>query len=136
MLRQLIVLFVLFAFNANTNADTKNDPLNDFVSLEVEKLELEQELFGNQTTTEAISIASIFLYEMDEALSFNFDPQQHLPKDFNARVGMNDINWSTIQLVELEEEVELGFDPKAHLPKDFNPFKGMDCKGTLIVYSK
>jgi len=133
MKRILIVLFVMLALSANANAETNSDPYNDFISLEIEKLELEQNLFGNQTIDEAISIASLSVYEVEEDVVLNFDTSSHLPEGFNAKDGMNDINWDEIELFEFEEEVKLGFETKDYLPKNFNPYRGMNCDDMLKV---
>ena len=133
MKRQLIILFAFFALSANANAETNNDPFTDYLGLEIEKLELEQNLFGDQTISEAVSIASLDIFEVDEEISLNFDTQKHLPEGFNAKDGMNEIDWSKITLYELEEEVNLGFDTKDYLPKNFNPYRGMTCDEMIKV---
>jgi hypothetical protein len=133
MKRQLIILFAFFALSANANAETNIDPFSDYLGLEIDKLELEQNLFGNQTKTEAVSIASLDIYQLDEEVSLNFDTDKYLPEGFNAKEGMNDIDWSEISLHELEEEVEIGFDTKDYLPKNFNPYRGMTCDDMITV---
>jgi len=133
MLRQSVLLvFALFALNANANVAT-NNPFNDFLSLEIEKLELEQELFGASTNDEAVSIKSISVYELEEELDLGFDTKGYLPEDFDAREGMHDLDWSTIALYEPEEDLEIGFDTKAYLPNDFNPFIGMNCESDVQI---
>jgi len=134
MKRQLIlVIFALFALNVNANAETNADPYSDFLSLEIEKLELEQELFGETANDEAVSIASIDVYEIEEEVELDFNTAEFVPADFNANEGMNDIDWSSIELLELEEEFEIGFDTKAYLPKGFNPYEGMKCTESTVV---
>jgi len=133
MKRQFIILFSLFALSANVNAETKVDPCNDYLGLEIERLELEQNLFGDQTSIEAVSIASVSVFELEEEINLTFDTKTHLPEGFDAKEGMNEINWDTIELYELEEEVELGFETKDHLPKNFNPYRGMHCDAMLQV---
>ena len=123
MKHQLIILFAFFALSANANAETNNDPFTDYLGLEIEKLELEQNLFGDQVIGEVVSIASIDIYEVEEDLSLSFDTKNHLPEGFNSKDGMNEIDWSKVMLYELEEEVYLGFDTKDHLPKNFNPYQ-------------
>ena len=61
MLRQLFVfVLALVAVNATANTNPEVDTLDEFLALEIEKLELEQELFGTPTNGEdIISIASI-----------------------------------------------------------------------------
>ena len=66
-------------------------------------------------------------------MEIGFDTSKYLPTDFNARIGMHDIDWNTIELYELEEELDLGFDTKDYLPKNFNPFRGMDCEAAVVV---
>lgn len=135
MLRQLFVF--VFAFGAlNATADTipEIDPLADYISLEIEKMELEQELFGDPANgEEIISIASIDLYEIEEELDLGFDTADRVPSNFNAKEGMNDIDWSTIELYEVEEEIDFGFNTKDYLPKGFNPYQGMIKSDSAIV---
>ena len=135
MLRQLFVfVFAFTALNAIADTTRENDPYGDYLSFEIEKLELEQELFGTPTNGEdIISIASIDLYEVEEELCLGFDTAERVPADFNAREGMEDIDWSTIELYEVEEELELGFDTKDHLPKNFDPYQGMIRSSTVVV---
>lgn len=135
MLRQLFVfVFALGALNATADTTPEIDPLADYISLEIEKMELEQELFGVPTNgEEIISIASIDLYEIEEELDLGFDTADHVPNDFNAKEGMNDIDWSTIELYEVEEEIELGFNTKDYLPKGFNPYQGMIKSDSDVV---
>ncbi len=133
MIRQFILIFALFALNVNTNAETTNDPLTDYFGLEIEKIELEQELFGSQTKIEAVSIASLDLYEIDEELPLDFNTKNYLPKGFNAKDGMNDIDWNEVQLYELEEELDLGFNTENYLPRNFNPYRGMNCDEMITV---
>ena len=133
MKRQFIILFALVALNANANAETKNDPFSNFLSYEIEKIELEEELFGTPANNEVISVASIEVYEMEEEIELEFNTEQYLPEGFNAKEGMNEIDWNTIELYELEEELEIGFDTKAYLPNNFNPYRGMTCDEMIIV---
>ena len=124
MLRQSIsMLFVLFAFSANANIEPKEDPMDNFISLQIETLELELDLFGT-TNKEIISIASVDVYEVEEELNFDYDTSDYLPMNFDAQEGVN-LDWSVIELIEVEEEVEFGFDVKAYLPCGFNPYQGM-----------
>ncbi len=135
MKHQLIVLFAFFALSANANAETHSDPYSDYLNLEIEKVELEQELFGIQTNNGAVSIASLELYKVEEVVDINFDTKNYLPEDFDAEKGMNEIDWNKVDLYELEEEVDLGFDTKAHLPDNFNAYEGMSCNSSQMVYS-
>lgn len=133
MLRQSLVLFALFALNVNANAVTEKDPDTDFLSLEIEKLELEQILFGSILNEEILEITAVDFYQVEEEVVLNFNPETYLPENFDARKGMYDLDWSTITLIEIEEEVDLGFNPKAYLPKNFNAYKGMACKDKELV---
>ena len=135
MLRQLFVfVLALVAVNATANTNPEVDTLDEFLALEIEKLELEQELFGTPTNGEdIISIASVEVYELEEEVTIGFDTTEYLPEDFNARAGMGDIDWNTIELYELEEEIDLGFNTKDYLPKNFNPYRGMDCEASIVI---
>jgi len=124
MLRKsILMLFVLFAFSVSANAEPKENPMDDFISLQIETLELELELFGI-THEEIISIASVDVYEVDEELSFDYDTSEYLPINFDAKEGMN-LDWNQLELIEVEEDVEFEFDVKAYLPCGFNPYQGM-----------
>ncbi len=138
MLGQLFVfVFALFALNATADTNPKVDTLDDYIAIEIDRLELEQELFGTPTNGENIvSIASIEVYELEEEIVLDFDTADYLPEDFDARAGMGDINWDEFELFELEEEIDLGFDTKDYLPKNFNPYRGMECeKGPAITFN-
>ena len=128
MLRQLFIFaFAFFALNASAYTTLENDPFDDFISLEIEQSELEQELFGTPIHGEdIISISSITVYELEEELNISFDTANHVPADFNALAGMYDIDWNTVALYELEEELEIGFDTAAYVPTDFNALAGMN----------
>ena len=77
MLRKsILILFVLFAFSVSANVEPKENPMDDFISLQIETLELELELFGT-TKEEIISIASIDVYEVDEELSFDYETSEY-----------------------------------------------------------
>ena len=127
MRQSLIILFALFALNANANTERNNDPFGDYLGLEIEKLELEQTLFGETASDEIISVDAVSVIELEEELELGFDTANYLPENFDANKGMDDINWDEIKLYELEEELEIGFDTKEHLPLGFNPYTGMKC---------
>lgn len=131
--QSILVLFALFALNATANTALNEDPFSDFLNLEIEKLELEQELFGVSINDEEISIASLDIYELEEDIELCFNTTDYLPADFDARKGMNDIDWSSIELVELKEDFDIGIDTKAYLPKNFNPYEGMTCGDSIEV---
>ena len=133
MKRQLIILFAFFALSANANAEMNNDPFTDYLGLEIEKLELEHELFGFVSNNDAVSIESIDIYEVPEEVVLDFDTAEYLPEGFNAKEGMEDIDWNTITLYEVEEELDLGFDTKDYLPKNFNPYHGMALENFKVI---
>ncbi len=125
MLRKsILILFVLFAFSANANIEPIENPMDIIISVQIETLELELELFGTTTKEEIISISSVDVYEVVEDLNFDFDTSEYLPLNFNVQEGMN-LDWSSLELIELEEDVEFEFDVKAYLPCGFNPYQGM-----------
>jgi hypothetical protein len=135
MKRQLIILFALVALNANANAETNNDPFTDFLSYEIEKIELEEELFGTSVNNDVVSIDSIEVYELEEELDIEYNTAELLPEGFNAKAGMNDIDWSAVELYEIEEELEIGFETKDYLPEGFNPYRGTTCDDEMIKVS-
>jgi len=125
MLRKSIsILFVLFAFSANANVGSKETPMDNFISEQIESLELELELFGTPINDDIINIQSINIYELEEEVNFDYDTSEYLPLNFDVNEGKN-LDWSSIDLLEIEEEVEFNFNVKAHLPNDFNPYVGM-----------
>ena len=90
------------AMNGNST-----DPFEAYLSAEIERLELEQELFGlTANINEPISIAAIDVFELNEEVCIGFDTAERLPVDFNARKGMNDINWDEVKLYTPEEDLE------------------------------
>ena len=137
MLRKSITLIALIALSLGVSATPQKEPNSDYLSLEIEKFELEQELFGETVNNEVVDITSIELYELEETVVLNFDTQTYLPENFDARQGMHDLDWNTIPLIEVEEEVELGFNTKDYLPENFNAQKGMLCttKNTIVTAS-
>ena len=125
MLRQsILILFTFFALSANANAEPKETPMDDFISNQIEELELELELFGTPKNDGIYRIEAIEAYEIEEDISFDFDVDEYLPLNFDINEGRN-LNWDCIELIEIEEVVEFNFDIKAHLPIDFNPYMGM-----------
>ncbi|MBT8252385.1 MAG: hypothetical protein HKN00_04755 [Flavobacteriaceae bacterium] len=134
MLRQLFVfVFALFALNATANTIPEVDTLDNYITLEIEKAELENELFGTLANGEEISIASVEVYKLEEEITIGFDTKAYLPENFDARTGMGYIDWNTIELFEVEEELDLGFDTKDYLPKNFNPYRGLDCEASVVI---
>ncbi len=137
MLRKSFTIMALVALSLGINATPQKEPITDFLSLEIEKFELEQELFAQTLSNTAIDIASIELYEVEEPVVLNFEAQAYLPDNFNARQGMHDLDWSTILLIEVEEDIVLGFNTQDYLPKNFNARKGMvnTTKQTIVTAS-
>ncbi|MBT8270837.1 MAG: hypothetical protein KJO25_02205 [Bacteroidia bacterium] len=91
------------AMNGNST-----DPFEAYLTAEIERLELEQELFGLRANTdEVISIAAIEVFELNEEVCIGFDTAAYLPVGFDARKGMNDINWDEVKLYTPEEDLEL-----------------------------
>lgn len=134
-MRKLAFLFsLLFSLNAVANANNTPYFLEDIIEENVTQYELEQALFENFDDI-TVEVKEIEIVELEESVELGFDSSNYLPKRFNARKGMNDVDWSTIELVEIEEEVELGFNPKQYLPKDFDPNKNMNItkKETIVV---
>ena len=129
MLRQLFAFgFALVAWNATAEIGPNDIPLDDILALEIEQMELELDLFEDAyICEEVVSIESIDLYEPEEELEIGFDTTEYLPEGFDAREGMDDIDWSAIELFEIEEEDDFDFNTKDYLPVGFNPYKGMDC---------
>ena len=136
MLRQsILILVALVALNVNASTNTETDPYSDYITLEIEKLELEELLFAQETKSEIINPTSINIIEIEEEVDLGFNPKNYLPESFNVLAGMDVIDWDAFELVEIEEEVDLGFDTKHYLPKGFNPYKGMTCESTKVAYS-
>lgn len=134
-MRKLAFLFsMLFSLNAVANTNTTPEFMEDIIDQNMTQYELEQVLFENFDDL-TVEVAEIEVVELEETVELGFETSSYLPKRFNARKGMNDVDWSTIKLVEIEEEVELGFNPKQYLPKDFNPNKNMNItkKETIVV---
>lgn len=129
----LFSLLITLTINAKTeNHSEFNSSTLEFISLEIEQFELEQTVFSDLLDT-TLNVEDIEVVELEEDVEINFDTTDHLPEDFNALEGKNDIDWSEIKLVELEEEVEIGFNTKNYLPENFNPYQGMDCKQNVVV---
>lgn len=74
---------------------------------------------------EPIKVEDVYVYDVDEEVTFAFDTKQYLPIDFNPLKGIGDLDWNTIELTEIEEEVFIEIDTKQYLPEDFNALKGM-----------
>ncbi|MBT8254123.1 MAG: hypothetical protein HKN00_00155 [Flavobacteriaceae bacterium] len=138
MLRQLFAFgFAIVAWNATAETVSIENPFEAIIALEIEKMELEFELFGEPTDHDAIfPIQSIVVYDLEEELELDFDTTDYLPEDFDAKAGMETIDWSEINLYELEEEIDLGFNTKDYLPKGFNPYEGMSSQSPIMLSSR
>ena len=112
MTRYLILLTTALIMTTGVAMNNNNtDPFEAYLSAEIERLELEQELFGlTANQDEPISIAAIDVFELNEEVCIDFDTSERLPAGFNAREGMNDINWDDIKLYTPEEEIDLGVE--------------------------
>ena len=103
-----LLMVALFSTTMLTASVKTSDPLSEFLVAEIERMELEQELFGiDVNNQEPVSIAAVAVYELDEEVTFNFNTSDYLPENFNARKGMNDIDWNRIKLYEVEEEINI-----------------------------
>jgi len=132
MLRKFIlILIVLFAFSANANVEPKETPMDDFISEQIESLELELELFGTPINDGIINIQSINVYELEEEVNFDYNTSEYSPLNFDAN-----LDWNNIELLEIEEEVEFNFNVKAHLPIDFNPYAVLTPIKSQGIYLK
>ena len=109
----MLALFSTSMLLANTTA---SDPFADFLASEIERMELEQELFGIEKNLEdPISIAAVAVYELDEEINLGFNTSDYLPSNFNAKRGMKVIDWNTIKLYEVEEEIDLDVNVESDL---------------------
>ena len=125
MLRNsILILLVLFTLSVNANVEPKETPMDNFISNQIESLELELALFGTLINDGIINIDSIEVIEMEEEVHFNYDTSEYLPLNFNAHEG-EDLDWTNIELVEVEEEVIFNFNVESYLPYGFNPYQGM-----------
>jgi len=109
------------SINVISNLNKANLKCNELNS---EECELRNKFLSIEDA-EPVKIDDIFVYNIDEEVTLNFDTKEYLPKDFNALKGLGDLNWDNIKLVELDEKVNLGFYTKKYLPKDFNALKGL-----------
>lgn len=139
MRQSILSLALILSINTFASA-TNSKVFPNYLSLELEQLEIEDKIFSTSEETvnndnNVITIDSIEVIELEEEIDIDFDTTEYLPEGFNALDGKNDINWDEIELVELNEEVELGFDTKDYLPKGFNPYKGMQCKTSVAFVS-
>jgi len=129
----LFSLLITLTINAKTETNIELYDLNsEFIALELNKFELELDVFSDTAET-TVNVEDIEVIELDESVEINFNTTEHLPENFNALEGKNDIDWSKVELVELEEEVELGFNTKDYLPNNFNPYRGMGFKNEVVV---
>ncbi len=100
--------------NNNDSENIKNNPECPFVNL----------LISNEIP-EPVEVEDVYVYDIEEDVTFDFETKKYLPTDFNPLKGIGDLDWNKIELIEIEEEVSIGFEIKAYLPLDFNALKGM-----------
>ncbi|MBT8258682.1 MAG: hypothetical protein KJO49_09440 [Bacteroidia bacterium] len=109
-MKRYLTLFMVALFSTSMllAATQPSDPLAEYLALEIERMELEQELFGiEHNNDDPISIAAVAVIEVKEDIDLDFNTADYLPVNFDARKGMNDIDWNAIKLFEVEEEIEL-----------------------------
>ncbi|MBT8305083.1 MAG: hypothetical protein KJP09_11480 [Bacteroidia bacterium] len=102
MLRQSILLFALFVLNTNANAELKYDPYPDYLDIEIEKLELEFDLFGFKSTCDFVSIESIEVYELEEEVELNIEYQRALLEELDAFESQDAVILSYQDQIELD----------------------------------
>jgi hypothetical protein len=128
----LFSLLISLTINAKTENLSAYNSNSEFIALEINQFEIEQDVFSNVVDL-TLNVDDIEVIELEEDVDINFDTTQYLPENFNALAGKNDIDWSNVELIDLEEEVTLGFNTKDYLPENFNPYHGMDCKQNVVV---
>ena len=129
----LFIMLITLTVNAETKTSSELSNSNlEFITLETNKLDLEFEIFSD-LYDQPLAVEDIVVVELEEDIIINFDTTEHLPENFNALAGKNDIDWSKVELIELEEDIELGFNPKDYLPNNFNPYRGMDFTKEVVV---
>ena len=128
----LFSLLITLTINAKTENLSAYNSNSEFIALEINQFEIEQDVFSNVVDL-TLNVDDIEVIELEEDVDINFDTTQYLPENFNALAGKNDIDWSIVELIDLEEEVTLGFNTKDYLPENFNPYHGMDCKQNVVV---
>jgi len=108
------------------NTATASNTLKDPETLKIKCTEQNNEVCSliNQFVIDSIQepakIEDIYVYEVEENISFDFETKECLPKDFNPLKGIGDLDWDSIELLEIEEEVEIDFDTTQYLPENFN----------------
>lgn len=103
-------IFALFMTAISGSAQNGCETFENFLAMETERLELEDELFGFQNdNNEIISINYLDLYEVEEEIELDFDTRKFIPSNFDPYKGMNKLNWDSIPLYEVEEEIELDY---------------------------
>jgi hypothetical protein len=113
------------------NTSTAFNTIKDPDSLKIKCTEQNNEVCSliNQFVLDSIQepakIEEIYVYEVEEDISFDFETKECLPKDFNPLKGIGDLNWESIELIELEEEVTIEFDTKQYLPTNFYSAEGI-----------
>ena len=112
MKRLVIIISMFLALNVNAKGQKTEGEYSllntEYIELQNEIFDLEQIVFEDIiSTTQDIKVEDINVIEVEEDIEINFDTKEYLPKRFNAKKGMYDIDWDKVELVEIEEEVDL-----------------------------
>ena len=124
-------LFAICSMLLITISATPFNTIKDPDSLKVNCTEKNYEeclfvnLLNSNEITEPVEVEDVYVYEVEEDVTFDFETKKYLPTDFNPLKGIGDLDWNTIELTEIEEEVFIEIDTKQYLPEDFNALKGM-----------
>ena len=116
----LLISITATSFNIIESADS--------LTLKCTELKLEECALTTHITSnieEPVKVQDIYVYEVEEDVTMEFDTTQYLPNNFNALKGIGDLDWDSIELIQIEEDVVIDFDTKQYLPKYFNSLKGM-----------
>ena len=116
----LLITISATSFNTIENPNT--------LTLKCAELNFEECNLVNDLVSPAedpIKVEDVYVYELEEEITIDFDTKLFLPQGFNPLKGLGNLDWNKIELIELEEEGTIDFDTKQYLPKDFNPLKGL-----------
>lgn len=75
---------------------------------------------------EPINIEEIYVYELEEEVSIDFDTKQYLPEGFNPLKGIHALDWNTIELIEPEYEMDIDYITSNFRTKDYKPLNSLD----------
>ena len=117
----LLITISATSFNTIKNPDSLTLKCNE---LNFEECNLTSH-FTPSDNKDPIKVEDIWVYELEEEITIDFDTKLYLPEGFNPLKGFADLNWDVIELIELEEEVIINFDTKDFLPANFNAYAGM-----------